>query len=72
MDAVKQLFVIKVDGVPVGEEDGSLFAFFDENDHPEVTHWKITPAEMLQTHSVGGDLIQALYVLFSPGVSTQC
>ena len=59
MDAVKQLYIIRIDGVPVGEENGKLCAFFDENDHPDATLWEIKPAEIPQRLPAVGDLTQA-------------
>ena len=47
-DVTKKLFTIKVDGVPVGEQDGKIYAFFDESDHKETTLWEIEPAKKVR------------------------
>ena len=45
--------MIKVDGVPVGEQDGKLWAFYDEADHKEMSLWAIEPAKEIESDAEG-------------------
>ena len=41
VDTTRKLYMMKIDGVPVGEQDGKLWAFYDEADHKEMSLWAI-------------------------------